>query len=88
MIGALMGWEAAMATIRRYLPEIDKPRCEECCDRAEVVIEEYPTPNQCRTLCRDCATTALQAHPDLLASLVITLILNNRPVVASFVRAL
>jgi hypothetical protein len=80
--------EAVMATIRRYFPELDKALCEECCDRAEVVIEEYPTPNQCRTLCRDCATAALQAHPDLLASLVITLILNKRPVVASFVRAL
>jgi hypothetical protein len=53
-----------------------------------VIIEEYPTPNQCRTLCRDCATAALQAHPDLLASLVITLVLNKRPVVASIVKAL
>ena len=77
-----------MATIRRYFPEFDKPRCEECCDRAEVVIEEYPTPNQCRTLCRDCATAALQAHPNLLASLVVTLLLNQRPVVASIVRQL
>lgn len=80
--------EAVMATIRRYFPEIDKPRCEECCDRAEVVIEEYPVPQQSRTLCRDCATAVLQAHPDLLASLVITLTLNNRPVVASIVRQL
>jgi hypothetical protein len=77
-----------MATIRRCLPEIDKPRCEECCDRAEIVIEEYPTPQQCRTVCRDCATAALQAHPTLLASLVITLLLNNRPVAASFVKQL
>jgi hypothetical protein len=83
-----MRLEAVMATIRRYFPEIDKPRCEECGDRAEVVIEEYPTPQQSRTLCRDCATAALQAHPNLLASLVITLILDNRPVVASIVRAL
>jgi hypothetical protein len=83
-----MEMEAAMATIRRCFPAIDKPRCEECCDRAEVIIEEYPTPNQCRTLCRDCATAALQAHPDLLASLVITLVLNKRPVVASIVKAL
>ena len=74
-----------MATIRRYFPEVDKPRCEECCDRAEVVIEEYPTANQCRTLCRDCATAALQAHPNLLASLVVTLVLSQRPVVASIV---
>lgn len=74
-----------MATIRRYFPEVDKPCCEECCDRAEVVIEEYPTANQCRTLCRDCATAALQAHPNLLASLVVTLVLSQRPVVASIV---
>ena len=77
-----------MATIRRYFPEIDKPRCEECCDRAEVVIEEYPTAQQCRTLCRDCATGALQAHPDLLASLVITLMLDKRAVVATIVKQL
>ena len=83
-----MEMEAVMATIRRYFPEIDKPRCEECCDRAEIVIEEYPTAQQCRTLCRDCATAALQAHPNLLASLVITLMLSNRAVVASVVRKL
>lgn len=83
-----MEWEAVMATIRQYFPEIDKPRCEECGDRAEIVIEEYPTPQQSRTLCRDCATAALRSHPDLLASLVITLTLNNRPVVASIVRQL
>lgn len=78
-----------MTTIRRCFPEIDKPRCEECCDRAEIVIEEYPTAHQCRTLCRDCATAALQAHPNLLASLVITLMLKSRgPVVASVVRQL
>jgi hypothetical protein len=81
--------EAVMATIRRYFPEIDKARCEECGDRAEIVIEEYPTRQQCRTLCRDCATAALQAHPNLLASLVITLMLKSRgPVVASVVRQL
>jgi hypothetical protein len=77
-----------MATVRRWFSELDKPRCEECCDRAEIVIDEYPTPHQCRTLCRDCATAALQAHPDLLASLVITLVLNDRPVVASIVSKL
>lgn len=77
-----------MATIRRSFPEVDSPRCQECSDRAEIVIEEYPTPNQCRTLCRDCATAALQSHPDLLASLVIMLALSKRPVVASIVRQL
>ena len=77
-----------MARIRRYFPEIDKAECQECGDRAEIVIEEYPTAQQSRTLCRDCATAALQAHPDLLASLVSTLMRNSRPVVASIVRAL
>ncbi len=85
---ALMGLEARMATIRRCIPELNKPRCEECCDRAEIVIEEYPTPNQCRALCCDCATAALQAHPSLLASVVVELILNQRPVVASVLRQL
>jgi len=76
-----------MATIRRCFSEIDKPQCEECSDQAELVIEEYPNPYQCRTLCRDCATVALQTHPNLLASLVITLLLKSqRPVLASAVR--
>jgi hypothetical protein len=79
--------EAAMPTIRRYIPEIDKPHCEECSDAAEIVIDHYPTRQQCRTLCRDCATAALQAHPNLLASLVIALILKGeRPVLAPVVR--
>lgn len=66
-----------MPTLRKYFPGIDKPQCEECSDRAEVVMEEYPAPHQHRSLCRDCATAALQGHPDLLASLVISLILKN-----------
>jgi hypothetical protein len=72
-----------MPTIRRHLPGIDKSRCEECADRAEVVIEEYPNPQHHRSLCRDCATVALQEHPGLLASVVIVLILKGgRPELA------
>jgi recombinational DNA repair protein (RecF pathway) len=72
-----------MPTVRRHSPGIDKPQCEECSDRAEVVIEEYPSPHHHRSLCRDCAIAALQVHPNLLASLVITLMLRSeRPVLA------
>jgi hypothetical protein len=76
--------EANMATIRRHFPGIDRPRCEECADGAEIVIEEYPNPHHHKSLCRDCATVALQEHPGLLASVVIALILKGeRPVLAT-----
>lgn len=73
-----------MSIVRRHFPGIDKPECDECSNRAEVVIEEYPNRQEHRHLCRDCAITALQEHPSLLASAVITLILmSERPVFAS-----
>ena len=76
-----------MPTIRKYVPEFDKPKCVECGDRSEIVIDDYPAEHQHKTLCRDCATAVLQNHPNLLASLVITLILgNSRPVLAASAR--
>ncbi len=78
-----MEQEAAMPILRRFSPGADKPKCEECSDWAEIVMEEYPTRYQHRSLCRDCAVAALQEHPDLLASVVITLVLRSeRPVLA------
>ncbi len=75
--------EAPMPILRRFSPGIDKPKCEECSDWAELVFEEYPTRHQHRSLCRDCAMAALEAHPDLLAAIVITLVLRSeRPVLA------
>ena len=66
-----------MPTIRRHFPGIDRSRCEECADGAEVVIEEYPNLHHHSSLCRDCATVSLQEHPGLPASVVIGLILKG-----------
>ena len=64
-----------MPVLRKIRPQIDNPCCEECSDRAELVMEDYPGWHQHRTLCRDCAIIALRSHPDILASVVINLIL-------------
>ena len=68
-----------MSIIRRHFSGIDGSfTCDECSEPAEIVIEEFPTRRERKSLCRDCATIALQEHPRLLASAVITLILRTK----------
>lgn len=72
-----------MATIRAHHSGIDVPLiCVECKkERAEIVIEGFPTAGRHVSLCRNCTAVALSEHPKMLASAVVALILTSQSAV-------
>jgi hypothetical protein len=69
-----------MSQVRAHRSRTDVPLvCGECSkERAEIVIEQFPTSAEHVCLCHRCAAVALAEHPKLLASAVVSLILKDR----------
>jgi hypothetical protein len=69
-----------MALVRTHRPGRDAPLvCGECCkEKAEIVIDQFPTTAEHVCLCHRCASDTLAKHPRLLASAVVTLILKSQ----------
>lgn len=68
-----------MALVRAYRSTDVPLVCGECGkERAEIVIDQFPTIAEHVCLCHRCAADALAEHPRLLASAVVTLILKSQ----------
>jgi hypothetical protein len=72
-----------VTVIREHHSGVDVPFvCVECeKERAEIVLEDFPTTGEHVSLCRHCAAVALSEHPRLLASAVVSLILTTHKAV-------
>lgn len=68
-----------MTHIREFLPGVDGnfTHCDNCAERAQIVIESFPSGNESKYLCESCAAVALYEHPRLLAVAVVSLILKQ-----------
>ena len=78
-----------MTHIREFLPGVDGTltQCDNCSERAQIVIENFPSGNESKYLCESCAATALYEHPRLMAIAVVSLILKQEGWISALARS-